>query len=1746
MFWFWGRDEKVRTRHPGKRRASAERGNSRTAGGRNLRFEPLEYRRLLDAVPLLYYKNDTITASTSVLDSSGSGYNGTLTGTFGSTYNTTTGQIDGALSLAGSSGSPAYVSLPGGFATALQSLTNFTISGWVKLTSINDWARMFDFGAGTNDYMFLAPANGNGNVRFAISTSGGGGEQQLTSTTKLSTNNWYFLAVTLSGTTGTLYINGSSAATDSSMTLNPSSLGATTQDWLGRSEFSSDPYLQGGLDDFRVYNSALSGTTISQMYSQGTAIPGALPTSFTATAGAVTSTRVNLAWTNNAASDTGYLVERAADSAFTTNYTSFSLPANSTSYVDNSVVPGSTYYYRVSALMPGNLAASAVCAAVPDVGFELPSENGSYAYEPAGTNWTFAGNSGIAADGSGFGPGSGSGGSQVAFLQSAGASGGTGITGSISQAFSFFTAGNYTISFKAADRNHSGINTQGVSVLLDNNPTPIYTIVPGSGTFATFTTPSFGIGTAGTHTITFEGSVGTSDETAFIDDVASAFVSGFPPTIANAAAASPNSVTAATSNLSVLGADAGGEASLIYTWSLTGTPPAAVSYSANGSNAAKNSVATFTAAGAYNFLVTVTDTNGRTATSSVSVVVNQTLTSVAVTPVTAMVYENATQQFAASALDQFGNALGAQPAFTWNHTGVGSVNASGLYTAGATMGTATVSATTSGITSASAAITVLAPAPNVTTPASASPNPVSGISTALSVLGTDPLGESSLTYTWSLTGTPPASVSYSANGANAAKNTTATFSKAGTYNFLVTLTDPTTATATSSVTVTANQTITGITVSPGATSLNTSATQQFTSTAYDQFGNALVPQPTIVWSAAGNAGATGNTAVGSINSSSGLYTASTTAGMGNVTASAGGVFSTAMVSVGGAQIAAGTTSLSTFGVNAYYAGDTNSCAIAVDNLWTDPASNYQFAAYYTTASEIMIARRQVGASTWQVFDSGIADSTISDDHDVIAIAVDSAGYMHMSWGMHNIPLQYAISGTPVTGAALSSIQFTQLNSSNAPTLFPNSGNDTNEVTYPQFYSIPNSSNLLFTYRNGGSGGGSGNGNQYFDVYNPGSKTFSHNFVINGELTSVNAYLNRMAFDSNGNLLMSWTWRATPNWQSNSNIMFAQSPDVGTTWYQQGGTTQYTLPIIQSGTPAASVSQVVESIPENSSFINQTSMTVDNSNNPLIATYLAPNWNTNTNSGDPNRQYVLYYYSDGQWKSTQITDRTSDTAIDTSGNDVRDLGRPIVLVDKQGRVLVVTRSEDTAMGSYGSTSTPNNDLVVYYCTNLSSGNPTWNSVTLNTTDMGEYEPTYDQNLWQSENELSLFFEPMDLTGQTSGTVQTLDWNEQAYFAPTVATPAAATPAPVTATSTSLSVLGADNTGESNLSYTWSVQGTPPAGVTFSANGTNAAKNTTAAFAKAGSYSFLVTIADSVGQSTTSSVNVTVSQTPTSVAVQPGPLAANGTVTLTATVTDQFGNALSSQPAFSWSLTGGGGLSANVYTPPYASPGSAMISATGDAITGTATVSYPGAAQLASNAGASWAAAGAWTSSSTGMSVAAPGTRGVAGDLATFATGTGGTVRLDGASPSLAGLNFADSGSYTIAPGSGGTLHLADSAATVTVAAGAQTISAPVALDNNVTVAAAAGGSLTISGAVSGNGNSLTVTGGGTVVLSGPGSSDIGSAAVASGKLIVENSTILAAGGSLTVGNAALLTAITNKDKVAGIRAVDAFFAKYATT
>ena len=186
--------------------------------------------------------------------------------------------------------------------------------------------------------------------------------------------------------------------------------------------------------------------------------------------------------------------------------------------------------------------------------------------------------------------------------------------------------------------------------------------------------------------------------TAVFDNVT---VSNNAPTIAVAAAAAPSTVSGGTTVLSVFGADDHGESNLTYTWATTDAPQGAPTpiFSGNGNNIAKNTIVTFGQAGVYQFTVTVSDTNGLSITSAVGVTVNQTLTSIAVTPSTVSVNALGSTPFTAVGSDQFGNLMTTPPVWTWTVTGAGNtIDSSGLLTAGNQFGSFTVSASSGTVT----------------------------------------------------------------------------------------------------------------------------------------------------------------------------------------------------------------------------------------------------------------------------------------------------------------------------------------------------------------------------------------------------------------------------------------------------------------------------------------------------------------------------------------------------------------------------------------------------------------------------------------------------------------------------------------------------------------------------------------------------------------------------------------------------------------------------------------------------------------------------------------------------------------------------------------------------------------------------------------------------------------------------------------------------------------------------------------
>jgi regulation of enolase protein 1 (concanavalin A-like superfamily) len=175
------------------------------------------------------------------------------------------------------------------------------------------------------------------------------------------------------------------------------------------------------------------------------------------------------------------------------------------------------------------------------------------------------------------------------------------------------------------------------------------------------------------------------------------------------------------------------------------------------------------------------------------------------------------------------------------------------------------------------------------------------------------------------------------------------------------------------------------------------------------------------------------------------------------------------------------------------------------------------------------------------------------------------------------------------------------------------------------------------------------------------------------------------------------------------------------------------------------------------------------------------------------------------------------------------------------------------------------------------------------------------------------------------------------APTVVTPAAASPVAVSGRTTNLSVLGADDHGEANLRYTWSATQMPEgvAAPTFSNNGTNLGKGSTATFFGAGTYVLRAAITDAAGLVATSLVTVDVTAVAAELVVTPAnPVLWTGeTVQFEARVVDQFGGVVNGAPAVRWIASGGAIDAAGVFTAP-AEAGQYSVSAIwGDFVGGT---------------------------------------------------------------------------------------------------------------------------------------------------------------------------------------------------------------------
>ena len=425
------------------------------------------------------------------------------------------------------------------------------------------------------------------------------------------------------------------------------------------------------------------------------------------------------------------------------------------------------------------------------------------------------------------------------------------------------------------------------------------TSLPASATAPSFTTSK------GVTTVTFamSGHYGLTVRVSNASSISSAVaVNVTPPntapTVAQPISVNGNAaVTGKTASVSVLGSDDGGEANLVYNWSVTASPVGGnVTFGLNGTNGAKNTVATFNEAGSYTLSMKIVDSGGLSVTTTKTVTVTATLTTLRVSTTAGQVVASSStlealgvsQLLVAQGLDQFGNVMATQPTLAWSTTSLPLNAAAPTFTTsnGVTKVTFAMagrySLAVGGSNASSVSSVISVNVDQTLTSIVLSPNAPSvyqGAAQQFTAKALDQFGQSMVsqqTFTWSASG--------------GTINTTGLFTAPGTGSSCTVTVKSGSVAGTAAVTLlpatNVVQTLTSIVLSPNTTSVYQGAAQQFTAEGLDQFGQPMAIQPALTWSVS----------AGTVNTI-GLFTAPGTGSSCTVTVKSGSVTGTAAVTL---------------------------------------------------------------------------------------------------------------------------------------------------------------------------------------------------------------------------------------------------------------------------------------------------------------------------------------------------------------------------------------------------------------------------------------------------------------------------------------------------------------------------------------------------------------------------------------------------------------------------------------------------------------------------------------------------------------------------------------------------------------------------------------------------------------------------------------------------------------------------------
>lgn len=375
----------------------------------------------------------------------------------------------------------------------------------------------------------------------------------------------------------------------------------------------------------------------------------------------------------------------------------------------------------------------------------------------------------------------------------------------------------------------------------------------------------------------------------------------------------------------------------------------------------------------------------------------------------------------------------------------------------------------------------------------------------------------------------------------------------------------------------------------------------------------------------------------------------------------------------------------------------------------------QYVTYYNEEGNVVVGKRRLGSTEWTLHRTQYKGN-IKDAHNVISLGIDGEGYLHLSFDHHGHPLRYCRSTAP------GSLEMGELTAM--------VGEGENDVTYPEFYTLPDG-DMIFAYRSGASG----RGNLVMNRYSTRDRKWSriHDIVIDGE-GARNAYW-QMYADPSGILHLSWVWRETWLVETNHDLCYARSRDGGKTWERSDGT-PYSLPI------TIATAETAWKIPQKSELINQTGMTADSEGHPYIATY----WR-DADSTVP--QYRLVWHNGREWKMNTVGDRSTPFSLSGGGTKMIPIARPRIASDGK-RAYYIFRDEERG-----------SKVSMAYTPEL--GKAGWTVTDLTDFSVDAWEPSFDINLWNSRRKLHVYVqeshqgdgERLASSGNTSSKVYILE-------------------------------------------------------------------------------------------------------------------------------------------------------------------------------------------------------------------------------------------------------------------------------------------------------------------------------------------------------------------------------------------------------